>query len=53
VWGWAKNSFKQHYFEDGRSLCGRYWQTFEWDWSDMSLGRCRQCQEALRARGSE
>jgi len=47
-WGWAKNSYRRHYFVDGFSLCGRYHQTTKWDWSKLSPGICMQCHAKLK-----
>lgn len=44
-WGWLTNSPKWHYFQDGRSLCGR-WFTFSKNFEDgneTSPDNCKSC----------
>lgn len=53
-WGWPMNSRKAHYFEAGRSLCGRwmFWGRDLLDDVARSPDDCAACWKALVKRGS-
>ena len=51
-WTWLFNSRKDHYFVDGRSLCGR-WLCFSDDveiGDDDNKDNCKACQRELKKR---
>lgn len=54
-WGFILNSRKWHFYEDGRSLCGRYMKFTSHDLelgNDLSSSNCAACRKIVLKRAS-